>query len=118
MAHFAKLDEDNNVLSVHVVNNNELLDSNGIEREDLGVAFLIELHKHPYWKQTSYNGTFRKNYAGIGFKYDRMRDAFIPPQPYPSWGLDEETCHWESPTPQLTPGSVWDEELLSWVLNT
>ena len=118
MAHFAKLDEDNNVLSVHVVNNNELLGSNGIEREDLGVAFLIELHKHPYWKQTSYNGTFRKNYAGIGFTYDPSLDAFIPPQPYPSWWLNTDTCLWEPPSPRPTSDSTWDEQLLSWVVNS
>ena len=64
MAHFAKLNEDNLVIAVHVVNNNELLDSNNNEREEKGIAFLVWLYKHPYWKQTSYNGKFRKNYAG------------------------------------------------------
>jgi hypothetical protein len=118
MAHFAKLDEDDNVIAVHVVSDNELLDRNGVEREDLGVAFLIGLHKHPFWKQTSYNGTFRKNYAGIGFKYDRMLDAFIPPQPYPSWILNESSYQWEAPSPQLVPESIWNEELVSWVTVT
>jgi hypothetical protein len=118
MAHFAKLDEDNNVIAVHVVNNSELLDKNGVEREDLGVAFLIGLHKHPFWKQTSYNGTFRKNYAGIGYTYDRTLDAFIPPQPYPSWWLNTGTCLWEPPNSQLIPDSIWDEQSLSWVSST
>lgn len=118
MAHFAKLDEDDNVIAVHVVHNNELLDKNGVEREDLGVAFLIGLHKHPRWKQTSYNGTFRKRYAGIGFTYNRDLDAFVPPQPYPSWILNEETCEWQPPTPQVESNTRWDEALLSWVPNT
>jgi hypothetical protein len=118
MAHFAKLDENNNVIAVHVVNNSELLDSNGVEREEIGVAFLIGLHKHPFWKQTSYNGTFRKNYAGIGYTYDRSLDAFVPPQPYPSWWLNADTCLWEPPSPQLTSDSTWDEQLLSWVVNS
>jgi hypothetical protein len=115
MAHFAKLDEDNNVLSVHVVNNNELLGSNGIEREDLGVAFLIELHKHPYWKQTSYNGTFRKNYAAIGGTYDQSLDAFIPPKPYPSWILNLETCNWDPPVSYSGDQKIWDENSQSWI---
>ena len=77
------------------------------------------------WIQTSYNTrggqhpegrTLRKNYAGIGFTYDRERDAFIPPQPYPSWLLDEETCLWNAPTPMPTDGIyTWDEPTLSWV---
>lgn len=115
MAHFAKLDEDNNVLAVHVVNNNELLDRNGVEREDLGVAFLIGLHKHPFWKKTSYNGTFRKNYAAIGGTYDQSLDAFIPPKPYPSWILNLETCKWDPPVPYPGNQKIWDENSQSWV---
>ena len=77
------------------------------------------------WIQTSYNTRgnqhpegrpLRKNYAGIGFTYDREKDAFIPPQPYPSWLLDEETCLWNAPTPMPTDGIyTWDEPTLSWV---
>ena len=79
------------------------------------------------WVQTSYNthggqhalgGTpLRKNYAGVGFKFDAQRDAFIPPQPYPSWLLDEDTCLWESPTPMPQDGKLytWDEPTTSWV---
>lgn len=137
MAHFAKLDENDIVLAVHVVHNNELLDSNGVEREELGIAFLVGLYKHPYWKQTSYNGSFRKNYAGIGFQYDKTRDAFIPPspgvrwvineetclwepktvspRPYPSWALNEDTLDWEPPTPYPGNDEQWDEDTLSWI---
>ena len=80
MAHFAKLDENNVVLAVHVVNNNELIE-NGVESEAKGIAFLQDLYKHQFWKQTSYNGSIRKNYAGVGYTYDSIRDAFIAPKP-------------------------------------
>jgi hypothetical protein len=68
------------------------------------------------WIQTSYNGNIRKNYAGIGYTYDSQRDAFIPPQPYPSWSLVEDTCLWEPPTPMPTDGSLykWNETTQSW----
>jgi len=98
MAHFAKLDENNNVLAVHVVNN-DVITIDGIELEQIGVEFLTNLHGHTLWKQTSYNATIRKNYAGIGYYYDSIRDAFIPSKPYPSWILNEDTCLWESPIP-------------------
>lgn len=114
MAHFAKIDENNTVLEVHVVNN-EVITIDGVESEQAGVDFLTDLHGHSLWKQTSYNGSFRKNYAGIGFKYDEVRDAFIQQQPYPSWVLDEQTCRWEAPTPRPTDGiTVWNEETTSW----
>ena len=94
MAHFAKLDENNVVLEVHCVHNNELL-IDGVESEAKGVAFLvIWSNGHPFWKQTSYNGTMRKNYAGIGYTYDPDRDAFIPPKPDGNYVLDEQTCQW------------------------
>ena len=97
MAHFAKLDQNNNVLEVHVVHNNELLD-NGQEQEWKGAWFLQNWSGgYPYWKQTSYNGNFRKNYAGIGYTYDPVRDAFIAPQPTPDAVLDEDTCQWIVP---------------------
>ena len=68
------------------------------------------------WVQTSYNGNFRKNYAGIGYTYDETRDAFYTPQPYPSWTLNETTCQWEAPTPYPDDGEIyiWNEETLSW----
>jgi len=118
MAHFAKLDEDNNVLEVHVVNNMELLDVNGTEHESIGVAFLIGWSGgYPYWKQTSYNGNIRKNFAGIGYTYDPVRDAFIPPKPYASWVLNETTCLWDAPVAYPIDGKayLWDENTLSWV---
>jgi hypothetical protein len=119
MAHFAKLDENNVVLEVHVVNNNELLDANGQESEQKGIDFLVSWSQgaHTNWKQTSYNGNFRKNYAGIGYSYDSDRDAFIPPKPFSSWLLNEDTCLWESPVPYPQDGKMytWDETTTSWV---
>lgn len=101
MAHFAKLDDNNIVVAVHAVNNT-VITVDGSESEQAGIEFLTGLHGHEKWKQTSYNGNFRKNYAGIGYSYDEQRDAFIPPRPYQSWTLNEETCQWEAPTPYPT----------------
>ena len=101
MAHFAKLDENNTVLAVHVVNN-DVITVDGVESEQVGIDFLTDLYGHNKWKQTSYNGTIRKNYAGVGYKYDTSRDAFIAPQPWASWTLNETTCQWESPVPYPT----------------
>ena len=96
MAHFAKLDENNVVLEVHCVHNNELL-INDVEVEAKGIVFLTEWSNgYTNWKQTSYNGTIRKNYAGVGYTYDVIRDAFIPPKPDGNWTLNENTCLWES----------------------
>ena len=71
------------------------------------------------WIETSYNGTIRKNYAGVGYTYDSVRDAFIPPQPYASWTLNEDTCLWDSPVPYPTDDLMysWDEPTTSWVEN-
>lgn len=115
MAHFVELDEDNVVKQVIVVHNNELLDENGNESESKGIAF-CQLLFGGNWIQTSYNATMRKNYAGIGFTYDPIRDAFISPKPYPSWLLNEDTCQWESPIPYPTDGKpyTWSEEELIW----
>jgi hypothetical protein len=117
MAHFAEIDENNIVKQVLVVNNNELME-NGEEKEHKGVAFLQSLFGHDKWKQTSYNGNIRKNYAGIGFSYDSTRDAFIPPKPFDSWLLDENTCIWIPPQPQPGDGNIytWDESTLSWTV--
>jgi hypothetical protein len=94
MAHFAKLDENNVVLEVHCVNNNELL-VDGVESEAKGITFLVMWSNgYPFWKQTSYNGSMRKNYAAIGYIYDQQRDAFIPPKPDGDYVLDEQTCQW------------------------
>jgi hypothetical protein len=114
MAHFAQLD-GNTVIKMIVVANAELME-NGAESEAKGIAFCQSLFGGE-WKQTSYNGNFRKNYAGIGFTYDAQRDAFIEPKPYPSWVLNESTCQWNAPTPMPTDNKfyLWDELSLSWV---
>jgi hypothetical protein len=116
MAHFAKLDENNTVTEVIVVNNNELLDELGNESEQNGIDFCTNLFGGK-WIQTSYNANFRKNYAGINFIYDLDRDAFIPPKPYNSWNLNEDTCLWECPVeyPDEKKLYFWDEETLSWI---
>ena len=94
MAHFAELDATNTVTQVIVVHNNELLD-NGVESEAKGIAFCQSLFGGN-WVQTSYNASIRKNFAGIGYTYDPVRDAFIPPKPeIGEWILNEDTCKWE-----------------------
>jgi len=112
MAHFAKLDKNNIVIEVHVVNNDVLLE-NGVEVAQKGIDFLNELFKETStWVQTSYNGKIRKNYAGVGFTYDGTRDAFIPPKPYLSWSLNESTCLWQPPIAYPDDGNFynWDED--------
>ena len=117
MAHFAKLDENNIVLEVNVVNNSDIGDLPFPESEPLGVQFLNQFYGDTaIWKQTSYNGNFRKNYAGIGHTYDETRDAFIPPKPYESWLLDEATCQWKAPIdPPEGVYCRWDESVINWV---
>jgi hypothetical protein len=118
MAHFAQLDENNIVLQVIVVSNDELMDENGAESESKGVSFCQSLFgSETVWKQTSYNGNFRYNYAGIGYSYDAGRNAFVAPKPYSSWVLDEATCQWQAPIPYPNDGKKyrWDEPTLSWV---
>ena len=108
MAHFAELDADNIVVRVLVVPN---------EQENRGHDYLAtDLGLGGTWVQTSYNATIRKNYAGIGYTFDEGRDAFIPPKPFASWTLNEETCNWEAPTPYPTDGNMytWDEATTSW----
>lgn len=113
MAHYAFIDENNLVVEVITGRN-----------EDEVVDGISDWEKHyeefrPGLKciRTSYHGNIRKNYAGIGFTYDLIRDAFIPPKVFPSWILNEETCNWESPTALPTDGKnyYWDEESLSWI---
>ena len=121
MANFAKLGKGNIVLTVHVVSNDIAT------TEQAGVDFLNTLYKtRDVWKQTSYNGNIRKNYAGVGFTYDQTRDAFIPPKPFNSWILNEETCLWDAPVakPELTQEQIdnnnyyiWNEETKQWELN-
>lgn len=116
MAHFAQLDANNVVTQVIVVGNKDTADANGVEKESIGVAFCEKLFGG-IWKQTSYNGNIRKNYAGIGYTYDATRDAFIPPKPFNSWVLNETTCQWEAPVPMPTDDKryTWDEATTSWV---
>jgi hypothetical protein len=109
MAHFAELDADNIVVRVLVVPN---------EQENRGHDYLAtDLGLGGTWVQTSYNATIRKNYAGIGYTFDSGRDAFIPPKPYASWTLNEDTCNWEAPVayPDDEKMYTWDEATTSWV---
>tara|TARA_R100001463_G_scaffold135227_1_gene198288 strand:+ start:6107 stop:6493 length:387 start_codon:yes stop_codon:yes gene_type:complete len=123
MAHFAKLDENNLVLEVIVVADSDA------STEAKGQTFLQNLYKNTItYKQTSYNtiagehklgGTpFRKNYAGVGYTYDASKDAFIPPKPWNSWTLNEDTCQWEAPVayPDDGKGYIWKEDSKTWVV--
>jgi len=102
MSHFAKIDNDNVVTDI-IVANQDVINSGLV-----GDSFR--------WVQTSYNRNFRKNYAGVGFIYDRVCDAFIPPQKYPSWLFNEDTCQWDAPIPYPEDNKAysWDEETTSW----
>jgi hypothetical protein len=115
MAHFAEIDQFNRVKRVVVVSNADTSDASGVEKEHIGRAFCERLFGGN-WVQTSYNGNFRKNYAGMGYTWDATRDAFIPPQPYPSWTLVEATCQWQAPVAMPTDGKMysWDEPTTSW----
>ena len=117
MANFAQLDENYIVTEVIVVNNETINDLPFPESEPVGVAFLQSLFgSTTFWKQTSYNASFRRNYAGIGYTYDLVLDAFIAPQPYPSWVLNTTTYQWQAPVPYPDDGKmyIWDEVTLSW----
>jgi hypothetical protein len=119
MAHFAKLGIDNVVIEVLALHNNEMLDENGVEQEINGLKFLRELTGHYNWVQTSFSASFRKNFAGQGYTYDKQLDAFIAPKPYNSWILNEETCCWEAPIAIPSDNSkyyAWDEETTSRVV--
>lgn len=115
MAHFAEIDGNGVVQRVIVVGNKDTSDANGVEKESIGQAFCERLFGGN-WVQTSYNGNFRKRYAGIGYKYDAALDAFIAPQPYPSWTLDAN-ADWQAPVPMPTDGKMyaWDEAAQAWV---
>ena len=120
MAHFAKIDSNNIVEQVIVVNNSVITDSQGVEVEQLGIDFCKSLYgQDTNWVQTSYNGSIRKHYAGIGYIYDSANDVFYGPQPYASWSLDEN-FDWQPPTPYPTDGKTyaWNEETLAWDLYT
>ena len=115
MAHFAELDNNSVVLRVVVVDNKDTSDAQGVEKEHIGAAYLESLLGGT-WKQTSYNGKIRKNYAGIGYTYDAASNAFVPPKPYPSWVLNSGTAQWEAPNPMPTDGKMygWDEDGQVW----
>ena len=115
MAHFAEINSNNEVLRVIVVNNTELLDSFGKEQEQIGIGFCKTLFGG-IWIQTSYNSKFRKNYAGVGFTYNNTLDAFIPPKPFSSWTLNEDTCQWIPPISYPDDGNIyfWDEASQNW----
>ena len=115
MAHFAQL-ENNIVTKVIVVANLDILDENGQESEQKGIDFCSNLLGGT-WKQTSYNGKIRKNYAGVGYTYDEGRNAFIAPKPFNSWLLDETTAQWKAPVDYPTDDKryTWNEETTSWV---
>jgi len=118
MAHFAQLDDDNVVINIIVVHNNELLDQDGNEIEQKGIDFCKSLFgQDTKWVQTSYNASFRKNFASIGSYYDPSRDAFIKPKAWESWTLNEETCTWNPPIPIPVDDKVytWDESTLTWI---
>lgn len=123
MAHFAQIDENNIVTNVVVVDDSQEHRGHEFLSKDLGFG--------GRWERTSYNTygnkhklggqPFRKNFAVIGYSYDEARDAFIPPQPYPSWTLDEETCLWKAPKPFPTDDSKiwkWNESVLDYVETT
>ena len=116
MASFAKIGLNSKVIEVLSVNNEVLKDSNGIEQEVIGIDFLTKLTGYPVWKQTSYNGNIRKNYAGVGYTYDEGRDAFIAPKPYASWTLDETKAQWKAPVDYPTDEGkyTWNEATTSW----
>ncbi len=125
MAHFAQLDENNIVIQVIVVSNDDVKNSDGEEVEQIGIDFCKNLFgSNTNWKQTSYHSNMRVRYANIGYSYDEILDAFIPPKPYPSWVLNETTANWESPVgpaPILTMAEMeeglfysWDDENIQW----
>ena len=126
MAHYAKLGINSKVIGVEVVADADCLNASGVEDEEVGRQFMERIHSWPLWKKTSYNtaggqhkdgGTpLRGNYAGIGMTYDEDRDAFIAPQPFNSWILNEETCQWEAPVAYPDDGKFydWNETTKSW----
>ena len=126
MAHFAKINSENIVTEVIVINNDVILDSNGQEQESLGVDFCKQLYGDGTYKQTSYNSNLRKNMATVGSTYDASKDAFIRPKRYSSWVLDESTCRWKPPVDHPADSEaiggnvlyVWDESVTNWKVTT
>jgi hypothetical protein len=114
MAHFAELDANNVVLRVIVIDNKDTADAHGVEKEYIGAAFCERLFGGT-WKQTSYNGNLRKHYAGVGYTYHADIDAFVAPQPYPSWTLNAD-ANWEPPVAMPTDAQMysWNESTQAW----
>jgi hypothetical protein len=122
MAHFAEIDSNNVVLRVVVVDNKDTSTPDGTEVESIGVAFCQRLFGGN-WLKTSYNGNVRKNYAGMGYTYNAGLNAFVPPKPFNSWVLNNDTAQWDAPTPMPSDAGTgeppkrysWDEATTSWV---
>jgi hypothetical protein len=122
MAHFAKLDENNVVTQVIVVSNSDTADAFGVEKEHIGAAFCEKLFGGT-WKQTSYNGNKRKNYAGLGYTFDEDLDAFVSPKPFNSWILNTDLAQWDAPVPMPEDAGTgeppkryrWDEDSVNWI---
>ena len=117
MAHYAQIDANNVVTQVVVIDNKDTADASGVEKEHIGAAFCERLFGGT-WKQTSYNGKIRKNYAGIGYTYRSDNDAFVAPKPFASWILNAD-AQWEAPVAMPTDGQMysWDEATTSWKVN-
>ena len=108
MAHFAKI--ENNIVTQVIVAEQDVIDSGLFGTGWVQTSYNTHGGQHPE------NRPLRKNYAGVGFTYDTQKDAFIPPKPYASWTLNEDTCLWDAPVPMPTDKPyVWDEETTSWV---
>lgn len=123
MAHFAELDENNIVKKVIVVNNDDINNEPFPQSEPIGIAFCKSLFgQDTNWVQTSYNNSFRRQYAGVGFYYYQPLDVFVEPKPYPSWSFREEYATWQPPIPKPNDSEdslyLWNEELQQWVLIT
>ena len=117
MAYFAQIDADGIVLQVISISNDDAPDPAPANSEPLGQAFIANVLGLPGdWRQTSWSGSFRKRYAGIGWRYDATADVFIAPQPFPSWTLDANH-DWQPPVPYPADGKDyrWDEDTLSWI---
>ena len=108
--YFAKLGLNSKVQEIH------LLGDNDAPTEKAGIACLHKTQNYPFWVQTFKDRSQRKNYAGTGYTYDESRDAFIPPQAYPSWTLNNDTCRWEAPSAMPDDGKMydWNEETTDW----
>jgi hypothetical protein len=116
MAHFARINENNIVDEIIVINNEDCQNLDFPESESVGQEFITSIGLSGNWKQTSYNANFRKKYSGIGDTFDETRNAFITPKPFTSWILNEDTCIWESPIERPTDGNLyrWNEDEQSW----